>query len=72
MACGLGKTTSHTLQFFEFHIIYTKNVIMMDSEKYFTYSHSTLTRMDGFWTDNVENTSDAVKCKAVGKFELKV
>jgi hypothetical protein len=27
--------------------------------------------MDGFWTDNVENTPDAVKYQAVGKFEPK-
>jgi hypothetical protein len=26
----------------------------------------------GFWTDNVENTPDAVKYKAVGKFEPNV
>jgi hypothetical protein len=25
--------------------------------------------MDGFWTDDVENTPDTVKYKAVGKFE---
>jgi hypothetical protein len=28
--------------------------------------------MDGFWTDEVENTADAVKYKAVGKFDAKV
>jgi hypothetical protein len=44
--------------------------IVMDDEKYF--SHSTLTGMDGFWKNDVENTLDAVKCKIVGKFEPKV
>jgi hypothetical protein len=28
--------------------------------------------LNGFWTDNIENTSDAVKYKAFGKFEPKV
>jgi hypothetical protein len=28
--------------------------------------------MDGFWTVDVENTHDAVKNKAVGKFDQKV
>jgi hypothetical protein len=40
----------------------------MDDEKYFTFSLSTLTGMNGFWTDDVENTPAAVKYKAVGKF----
>jgi hypothetical protein len=44
----------------------------MDDEKYFTFSRSTLTEMDGFWTGYVENTPDAIKYKAVGKFEPKV
>jgi hypothetical protein len=41
-------------------------VIVIGDKKYFTFSHSTLTGMDGFWT------SDAVKYKTVGKFEPKV
>jgi hypothetical protein len=36
------------------------------------FSLSTLTGMDGFWTDNVESTPDAVKYKVVGKFEPKI
>jgi hypothetical protein len=31
-----------------------------------------MTGMDGFWIDDVENTPDAVKNKAVGQFEPKV
>jgi hypothetical protein len=37
-----------------------QKVIVMDDEKYFTFSHGTLTGMSGFWTDDFENT--------VGKF----
>jgi hypothetical protein len=44
----------------------------MDDKKYFTFSHSTLTGMDGFWIVDVENTPDAVKYKAIGKFDQKV
>jgi hypothetical protein len=33
------------------------------------HSHSTLTGMNGLWTDDVENTSDTKRYKAVGKFE---
>jgi hypothetical protein len=39
-----------------------QKVIVMDHEKYFSS-----TRMNGFWTDDAENTPDAV-----GKFEPKV
>jgi hypothetical protein len=38
-------------------------MIVMNDEKYFTFSHSTLTGMNGFWTDDVENTPDIVKYK---------
>jgi hypothetical protein len=31
-----------------------QKVIVMDDGKYFTFSHSTLTGMNGFWTDDVE------------------
>jgi hypothetical protein len=34
----------------------------------FKFSHSTFTGINGFWTDDVENTPD----KVVGKFEPKV
>jgi hypothetical protein len=37
-----------------------QKVIVMDDEKYFTFPHSTLVGMDGFWTDDVEKTPDAV------------
>jgi hypothetical protein len=37
-----------------------------------TFSHNTFTGKDRFWTVHVENTPDAVKYKAVGKFETKV
>jgi hypothetical protein len=47
-------------------------MIAMDVAMHFTFSHSTLTEMDGFCTDDVENIADAVKYKAVGKFEAKV
>jgi hypothetical protein len=40
---------------------------VMDDEKYFTFSHSTLTEMNGFWTDYAKNTPNAIKYKAVGK-----
>jgi hypothetical protein len=40
-----------------------QKVILMDDEKYFTFSHSTLSGMNGFWTDYVQNTPDAVKYK---------
>jgi hypothetical protein len=33
----------------------------MDDEKYFTFSHSNMTGMNGFWTEDVKNTPDAVK-----------
>jgi hypothetical protein len=32
-----------------------QKVIVMDDEKYFTFSHSTLTGMDGFWTEGLES-----------------
>jgi hypothetical protein len=38
----------------------------------FTFSHSILTGMNGFWIDHVENTSDTVRYKADGKFEPKI
>jgi hypothetical protein len=45
-----------------------QKMIVMDFEKCFIFSQSTLTGMDGFWT----NTYDTIKYKAVGKFEPKV
>jgi hypothetical protein len=42
---------------------------VMDDEKYFTFSHSTLSGTDGFWTADVANISEAVQYKAVGKFK---
>jgi hypothetical protein len=44
----------------------------MDDENNFRFSHSTLSGMNGLWTDDVENTPDAVIYKAVGKFEPKI
>jgi hypothetical protein len=38
-----------------------QKVIVKDDAKYFTFSQSTLTEMDGFSTDDVENTSDTTK-----------
>jgi hypothetical protein len=49
-----------------------QKLIVMDDEKNLTFSHSTLREINGFWTDDVENTPDAVKYKIFGKFELKV
>jgi hypothetical protein len=45
---------------------------LINDKKYFIFSHSTLTGMDGFWTDDVENTPDTLKYKAVGKFGPKI
>jgi hypothetical protein len=46
--------------------------MVVDDEKYFTILHTTLTDMDGSWTDDVENTPNTVKYKAIGKFEPRV
>jgi hypothetical protein len=49
-----------------------QKVIVLDDEQYFTFSHSTMTGMNGFCTDDVGNTPDIIKYKAVGKFQPKV
>jgi hypothetical protein len=41
-------------------------------DEVFTFLHSTLTEMDGFCTDDVENTPDAIKYRVVGKIKPKV
>jgi hypothetical protein len=35
----------------------------------FTFSHSILTGIHGFWTDDVENSPDTVKYKVVEKLK---
>lgn len=47
-------------------------VIIMDDEKYFTFSHSEMTGNNGFYTDNIEECPDEVATKSKKKFEDKL
>jgi transposase len=47
-------------------------VIVMDDEKYFTFSNSTNTGNNGFYTSDFQNTPDKVKFAGKDKFEKKV
>lgn len=47
-------------------------VIIMDDEKYFTFSHSEMKGNDGFYTDNIEDCPLEVATKSKKKFEDKV
>jgi hypothetical protein len=46
--------------FFFFQHFCDQKIIMMEDEIFFTFSHSTLTGINGFFTDDVENTPAAV------------
>lgn len=46
--------------------------IVMDDEKYFTFSHAELPGNSGFYTDNIDETPNEVKYKAKAKFADKV
>lgn len=48
------------------------DAIVMDDEKYFTFSNSTLSGNAGFYTDNIHNTPAEVRFAAKQKFEPKV
>ena len=43
--------------------------IVMDDEKYFTFTHNNMPRNDGFYTRNKENVPDNIKFKTKAKFE---
>lgn len=46
--------------------------IILDDEKYFTFSNSEMKGNDGFYTDNIEDCPNEVATKAKKKFEDKV
>lgn len=49
-----------------------QDAIVMDDEKYFTFSNSTLSGNAGFYTDNIKNTPVEVRFAAKMKFEPKI
>lgn len=56
--------------------IYSEKVedceIVMDDEKYFTFSHHDIPKNTGIYTDNIEECPDEVRFKPVEKFPKKV
>lgn len=49
-----------------------KKVIVLDDEKYFTFSNSCMSGNDGFYTSCIADTPNDVKYKGIAKFEPKI